>query len=75
MSDITLESVSKHYTTEAGVVRAVDGVTIDIDAGSSVAIHGSERLREVDVARADRRPRRAERRTGAPRAHAPVGAR
>jgi putative ABC transport system ATP-binding protein len=40
VSDITLESVSKHYTTEAGVVRAVDRVTIDIDAGSSVAITG-----------------------------------
>jgi putative ABC transport system ATP-binding protein len=38
--DISLESVSKHYATEAGVVRAVDGVSVEIEAGSSVAITG-----------------------------------
>jgi ABC-type lipoprotein export system ATPase subunit len=39
-TDIALDSVSKHYETEAGVVRAVDGVTLEIVAGGSVAITG-----------------------------------
>jgi putative ABC transport system ATP-binding protein len=37
---ITLESVVKHYPTPAGVVRAVDGITLDVEAGTSLAITG-----------------------------------
>jgi putative ABC transport system ATP-binding protein len=37
---IQLESVAKHYRTPGGVVRAVDGITAEIEAGSSVAITG-----------------------------------
>ncbi len=37
---ITLESVAKHYTTPAGVVRAVDGITLDVAPGTSLAITG-----------------------------------
>ena len=37
---ITLESVSKHYPTPAGVVRAVDGITLDVEGGTSLAITG-----------------------------------
>jgi putative ABC transport system ATP-binding protein len=39
-ADISLDSVSRHYETPGGVVRAVDGITIGIEAGSSVAITG-----------------------------------
>jgi putative ABC transport system ATP-binding protein len=37
---ITLESVAMHYATPAGVVRAVDGITLDVEAGTSLAITG-----------------------------------
>jgi putative ABC transport system ATP-binding protein len=37
---ITLESVTRHYRTAAGVVRAVDGITLEVEAGSSLAIVG-----------------------------------
>ena len=37
---ITLESLAKHYTTPAGVVRAVDGITLDVAPGTSLAITG-----------------------------------
>ena len=39
-ADITLESVSKHYSTPGGVVRAVDGISTGITAGTSIAITG-----------------------------------
>jgi putative ABC transport system ATP-binding protein len=39
-ADISLDSVSKHYETPAGTVRAVDGISAEIAAGSSVAITG-----------------------------------
>ena len=39
-ADIRLESVAKHYRTPAGVVRAVDGVTAEVEAGTSLAIAG-----------------------------------
>lgn len=39
-ADIRLESVSKHYRTPAGIVRAVDGVSAVVEAGSSLAITG-----------------------------------
>ena len=38
---IELESVSKEYDTPGGVVRAVDGVSTVIEAGSSLAITGA----------------------------------
>jgi putative ABC transport system ATP-binding protein len=38
---ITLDGVSKHYGTPAGLVRAIDGITLDVQAGSSLAITGS----------------------------------
>ncbi len=37
---ISLASVSMHYRTPAGVVRALDGISVEIAAGSSVAIMG-----------------------------------
>jgi putative ABC transport system ATP-binding protein len=37
---ISLEAVTKHYVTPAGVVRAIDAVTLEIEAGASVAITG-----------------------------------
>jgi putative ABC transport system ATP-binding protein len=37
---IKLEAVTKHYRTAAGLVRAVDGIDAEIDAGTSVAIVG-----------------------------------
>lgn len=39
-ADIRLEAVSKHYTTPAGVVRAVDGITAEVESGTSLAITG-----------------------------------
>ena len=37
---ISLEAVSKHYATPAGVVQAVDGITLELEAGTSIAITG-----------------------------------
>jgi putative ABC transport system ATP-binding protein len=37
---IVLADVSKHYATPAGRVRAVDGISLEIEPGSSVAITG-----------------------------------
>jgi len=37
---IALEGVSKHYVTPAGLVRAVDEITLDVRAGDSLAITG-----------------------------------
>lgn len=37
---VTLDSVSKHYSTRAGPVRAVDGISLDVEPGSSLAIAG-----------------------------------
>jgi putative ABC transport system ATP-binding protein len=40
-SAIELERVTKHYDTPAGPVRAVDGVTLAVAPGASIAITGS----------------------------------
>jgi putative ABC transport system ATP-binding protein len=37
---IRLDSVVKHYTTPAGLVRAVDGITLEVEPGTSLAIMG-----------------------------------
>ncbi|MDA0160448.1 ABC transporter ATP-binding protein [Solirubrobacter ginsenosidimutans] len=37
---IDLQAVTKHYATPAGSVRAVDGVTLAVEAGTSIAITG-----------------------------------
>jgi putative ABC transport system ATP-binding protein len=37
---IRLESVSRHYRTPAGLVHAVDGITLEVEPGSSLAITG-----------------------------------
>jgi putative ABC transport system ATP-binding protein len=37
---IRLEAVTQHYRTPSGLVRAVDGVTLDVGPASSVAITG-----------------------------------
>jgi putative ABC transport system ATP-binding protein len=37
---IRLESVARHFMTPAGVVRALDEITIDVAPGSSVAVVG-----------------------------------
>jgi len=38
--DINLDSVSKHYTTPAGPVRAVEGISLAVEPGTSLAITG-----------------------------------
>jgi putative ABC transport system ATP-binding protein len=38
---IALDAVSRHYDTPAGVVRAVEDVTLCVEPGASVAITGS----------------------------------
>jgi putative ABC transport system ATP-binding protein len=37
---ISVDSVRKHYATPAGLVRAVDGITLRVESGTSVAITG-----------------------------------
>jgi putative ABC transport system ATP-binding protein len=37
---IVLESVSKHYETPAGLVRALEGIDLEVEAGTSVAVTG-----------------------------------
>lgn len=37
---VELDDVSKRYETAAGVVRAVDGITLDVQPGTSLAITG-----------------------------------
>jgi putative ABC transport system ATP-binding protein len=39
-ADLVLEAVSKHYATAAGLVRAVDEISVSVPAGSSLAIVG-----------------------------------
>jgi putative ABC transport system ATP-binding protein len=37
---IRIDMLTKHYATSAGAVRAVDGVTLGIESGSSLAVTG-----------------------------------
>lgn len=37
---LRLDSVVKHYTTPAGLVRAVDGISLEVGLGASLAIMG-----------------------------------
>lgn len=37
---IRIDALSKHYATSAGLVRAVDGVSVEIEPGSSLAVTG-----------------------------------
>jgi putative ABC transport system ATP-binding protein len=37
---IRLEAVGRQYATPAGLVRALDGITVEIESGTSVAITG-----------------------------------
>jgi len=37
---IRIEAISRHYRTPAGVVRAVDGVSAEVEGGTSLAITG-----------------------------------
>jgi putative ABC transport system ATP-binding protein len=39
-ASISLDSVSKHYATPAGLVRALEEITLQVPAGTSVAITG-----------------------------------
>jgi putative ABC transport system ATP-binding protein len=39
-SALRLDSVVKHYSTPAGLVRAVDGISLEVTRGSSLAIMG-----------------------------------
>ena len=40
LAGVRLESVSKRYTTPAGPVRAVDGITFEVEPGTSLAVTG-----------------------------------
>jgi putative ABC transport system ATP-binding protein len=40
LTAIRVDSVSKQYATPAGPVRAVDGITLDVEPGTSLAITG-----------------------------------
>jgi putative ABC transport system ATP-binding protein len=37
---IAVDGIVKHYATPAGTVRALDGITLDVPAGTSLAITG-----------------------------------
>jgi ABC-type lipoprotein export system ATPase subunit len=37
---IRVEALSKHYATTAGIVRAVDGVSLEVGPGASLAVTG-----------------------------------
>jgi putative ABC transport system ATP-binding protein len=37
---IRIEAVRQHYATPSGLVRAVDGITLDVEPGASLAITG-----------------------------------
>jgi ABC-type lipoprotein export system ATPase subunit len=37
---LRIEALSKHYATSAGVVRAVDGISLELEAGGSLAVTG-----------------------------------
>jgi putative ABC transport system ATP-binding protein len=37
---ITLDSVSRHYTTSGGLVRALDRISLEVDGGSGLAVIG-----------------------------------
>jgi putative ABC transport system ATP-binding protein len=39
-SRIELDDVTKRYETDAGVIRAVDGISLDVEPGTSLAITG-----------------------------------
>jgi putative ABC transport system ATP-binding protein len=39
-ASVELDDVSKRYETAAGVIRAVDGISLDVQPGSSLAITG-----------------------------------
>ena len=62
MSAIAVENVSKHWTTADGQVRAVDGVSFALDAGTLNVLLGPVGLRQVDDAAPDRRARDGRRR-------------
>jgi putative ABC transport system ATP-binding protein len=40
VNDVHLDAVSVHHRTPAGVVRALDGVSLDVPGGTSVAVVG-----------------------------------
>jgi putative ABC transport system ATP-binding protein len=37
---VRLDGVAKHYTTPGGYIRALDGITLEVDPGCNVAITG-----------------------------------
>ena len=66
VSAIAVENVSKHWTTPAGQVRAVDAMSFELGAGHVQRPAGTVGLRQVDDAAPDRRARDRRRR---PRHH------
>ena len=50
MPILSLQNVSKEYSTDGQPVRALDGVSLDVEAGQFVALGRTKRMREIDAA-------------------------
>lgn len=48
---LALENVSRHYRTEAGIVRALDGVSLNVERGQTLGLVGESGCGKSTVAR------------------------